>query len=211
MVSQPVSVILEKDQTEDIVLEIASKISDTSQIDSDEISKSFHMLEDMQNKIYLDPLTEAYNRRFLDELMFLHHGQNKVTEKIAVIMLDLSNFKQINDLFGHQTGDRVLKEVVNALKEQIRQEDSVIRYGGDEFVIVLPDMEEKQIIHAVKRFKSAINSVKYGSNGRIMVEADFGYACTDHLIQDKVMLTELIKVADDRMYEQKRLRKHNRT
>jgi len=168
------------------------------------------MLEEMQNKIYSDPLTEAYNRRFLDEMMFLHHGQNKMASKVAIIMLDLSDFKEINDIFGHQTGDRVLREVVIALKKQIRQEDSLIRYGGDEFVIILPNIEIDQVYHAINRFKNAVHNVKYGSNGKISVEADFGYAYEEHFIQESVMLTDLLKLADERMYEQKRLRKESK-
>lgn len=81
-------------------------------------------------KLYIDPLTGAYNRRYFDEQL------SKLGSESALAIIDLDKFKQINDTYGHLVGDEVLKEVVATFKANVRPADAVIRYGGDEFVIV---------------------------------------------------------------------------
>jgi diguanylate cyclase (GGDEF)-like protein len=209
VVSQPVSIYTSDNVTENLVLEIASSISDKEQPNIEKKQDFFKLLENSQKIIYTDPLTMAYNRRFLDEMIFLHHGQNGVAKKVAFIMLDLNDFKQINDLFGHQAGDRVLKGAVSALKKQIRQNDSVIRYGGDEFIIVLTNCEESLINVSIERFKKAVEEVKYGPKGTMSLQAAFGHAYTSEFDQDSNMLAEMVKKADKMMYENKREMKQN--
>ncbi|MDD2971890.1 MAG: diguanylate cyclase [Lachnospiraceae bacterium] len=209
VISQPVSVHLEGEEQEKVVLEIASRISETAGVDAEEVNRSILMIEEMQAKIYIDSLTEAYNRRYLDEMMFLHHEQNHVAEEVILIMLDLYQFKQINDIYGHQTGDNVLIDVVKALKTQTRQADSVIRYGGDEFLVIVPDLPESKAETMIQRFQEAVAGVTYGEENQLSAIADFGYSYTKHFRPEGSMLTELIKLADERMYETKRIHKIN--
>lgn len=210
VVSQPVKIQVEGDETENLVLEIASKIEDKPDADTEESAEFRSLLQKSHSLIYTDPLTKCYNRRFFDEMLFMHHGQNAVAESLALIMMDLNKFKQINDLFGHQNGDRVLREVVAALQGEIRQNDSLIRYGGDEFVIILTNCAKEQIAVFIERFKNAVQRVKYGTGDRAYVEAEFGEAYTNQFNQSDEMLNALLKEADQKMYERKRDRECDR-
>lgn len=204
VVSQPVEVHLADGISSELVLEVASRISDETGTSPEEPGVLFDTLQSVNDLIYRDPLTGAYNRRFFDEMLFLHHGQNTVAKKVALILMDLFRFKQINDLFGHQTGDQVLKDVVASLQKQIRQNDSIIRFGGDEFVVFLTNCEKNQIKPAIERFKTAVQDVHYGPNQTIYADADFGYAYTEAFKQTDEMLSDMIKEADEVMYRNKR-------
>jgi len=86
-----------------------------------------------------DPLTGAYNRHCLDELLDIETRRSKrYTGTIGFLMMDINCFKTINDSHGHQTGDKVLKEVAELLNRQVRDVDYVVRYGGDEFLLIMP-------------------------------------------------------------------------
>ncbi len=206
VVSQPVEIYLNDEETEFLVLEIAGKMAEDAEAGSEDVGRIYKILENTHNMIYTDPLTGAYNRRFFDERLFLHHGQNGIAKKVAFIMMDLYKFKNINDLFGHQVGDQVLTDTVKALKSEIRRNDSLIRYGGDEFVIVLTNCQESQIEKSIERFSLAVERVKYGPNQTISAKADFGYAYINNFDNDDEKVVEMIKKADDMMYEAKRKR-----
>ena len=203
VVSQPVRVQLDRDQ-EELVLEIASRISGEQLPMSDELKNMYQWIKSIKGKIYMDPLTNVYNRRYLDEMLFLYNGKDRAAERVAVIIFDLNQFKMINDLFGHQEGDQVLKKVAEGINAHIRQGDSLIRYGGDEFIVILTDCEEAQIAPYMERLKRVINQVKYGPSQTIAADADFGCAYTEQFRPDMNMLDEMIRTADERMYEKKR-------
>jgi len=87
-----------------------------------------------------DPLTNVYNRRYFNQVIEQEIGRSKrYDHPIGFLMIDVDHFKEINDLFGHQVGDKVLQEVAKLLQGQVRESDTVIRYGGDEFLILLPE------------------------------------------------------------------------
>ena len=87
-----------------------------------------------------DPLTGVYNRYSLDELLEQEVKRSqRYNHPIGFLMVDVNRFKEINDRFGHQLGDRVLQKVATLLTEQVRETDIVARYGGDEFLIILPE------------------------------------------------------------------------
>lgn len=203
VVSRPVQIRLDMDLSENLVLEVASKISHENALQLIDNDSFQNILEHTREMIYVDPLTEAYNRRYFDEMLFLQKGQSLHAKQVGFIMLDLYKFKQINDLFGHQTGDRVLREVVSAMKVQIRAHDSVIRYGGDEFVVTLTNCPEEQVKKAVERLREAVRTVHYGPNNTVCAEADFGYSYTDSFERDKEMLEQYVNMADVAMYEDK--------
>ncbi|MDD3338377.1 MAG: EAL domain-containing protein [Lachnospiraceae bacterium] len=169
--------------------------------------KSFrHTDMDATSKmIYTDSLTNAYNRRFFDEMMFLYTGEEHTATKVGLVMMDLYQFKQINDSYGHQMGDTVLTQIVQVVKEQIRKSDSLIRYGGDEFLIVFPDCTKAHLLQAIQRLEKAICDVHYGTNRDMTARADFGYAYT--LDFHKENLSKLLKKADSMMYKNKKERR----
>lgn len=99
-----------------------------------------------------DPLTGLYNRRYFDETLADHiAAATRYGRPLSLVLLDIDNFKQINDTQGHQAGDTVLKHFANHLKSIVRQADIVCRYGGDEFAILLPETTKNQVQRFVER------------------------------------------------------------
>lgn len=94
----------------------------------------------------MDPLTGAYNRKAFEEKVGEHIHRSNGGKGSSVLMIDVDNFKQINDQNGHLAGDQVLKEMVQALRETFRREDMIGRLGGDEFVVFLKDLTDREII-----------------------------------------------------------------
>jgi diguanylate cyclase (GGDEF)-like protein len=99
-----------------------------------------HLLDEVQKLAIIDPLTEIYNRR-----IFFEVANREITRSIryhnpfSVIMIDLDRFKEVNDTYGHPAGDAVIKEVVRLIQLNLREIDTFARYGGDEFIILLPE------------------------------------------------------------------------
>jgi len=94
----------------------------------------------LRDQAMRDPLTNVYNRRHFNQVIEQEIERSKrYSHPISFLMIDVNRFKEINDLFGHQVGDKVLQEVAKLLQGQVRESDTVIRYGGDEFLILLPE------------------------------------------------------------------------
>lgn len=104
-----------------------------------------------------DPLTGAYNRRFLDRMLPREKERaERFDHPIGLIMIDIDDFKEVNDQFGHHHGDLVLKTFAEALMETVRRIDPVVRYGGDEFLIVLLETEAAGVAAACERIRGEV-------------------------------------------------------
>ncbi|ADB29699.1 diguanylate cyclase [Kribbella flavida DSM 17836] len=149
-----------------------------------------------------DPLTGVANRRALDERMTaaLDSGRS-----VAVIAIDVDNLKIVNDSHGHACGDEVLRRVAQVLTEQSRAEDLVVRAGGDEFVVVLDNPDDRGARELVERIKTAADRVAASADEPwyAMLRLSIGYASST----DGVPVTELLDLADARMYAEKRDRR----
>ena len=158
-----------------------------------------HQNKQLQILATTDPLTQCANRRALfgrfSEAFSQHHGN---TTGICCIMCDIDHFKQINDTHGHSVGDSVLSEIASILKNYTRESDTVGRYGGEEFCIVLPGTTLQQALDAAERLRSAIHSEPVAG---IRVSASFGVSTTDFGASNP---TELIHQADTALYHAKR-------
>lgn len=187
-----------------LALEIASHVSNHVMLEEVGEKTVGQLIEETQRKIYTDELTGAYNRRYFREMLFAHHGQTGVVRQMALVMLDMRGFKQINDQYGHMVGDDVLVQSAKALLQAVRQSDSVIRYGGDEFIVILTNCSEEQAQKSMDRLRRAIDGIRCGEEGALAVSANFGYAYTEQFDFREETLEEMIRAADKAMYLEKR-------
>ena len=149
-----------------------------------------------------DELTNLPNRRLLQDHFDLAAAQGKRHHKqVLLLFLDLDGFKDINDVHGHSTGDRLLQQVASRLTACIRSSDTACRYGGDEFVVLLPDVESRDQAIAVTTKIRAQLALPYAIDGTpIRVTASIGMATYPIDGED---CRELIKAADMAMYRDK--------
>lgn len=153
-----------------------------------------------------DALTGLPNSRAL--VTYFEQESNRAERydtTLAMLMIDLDGFKQVNDTFGHQAGDTVLREVAICLKKELRAGDPLIRYAGDEFIVLLPYAEEGSINDLIARIQKRLEAQVMHLNGiEVCIGASIGYAMYD---RDGRTLDELMRVADEGMYRNKASRK----
>jgi diguanylate cyclase (GGDEF)-like protein len=154
---------------------------------------------DAQQVAARDPLTGIANRRHLFEV-----GEHMVRSQqtLALVVLDVDEFKRINDQFGHHVGDAVLKMVVERFSFAIREGDLLARLAGDEFVAILPGADEDTALRVAQRLRHVLVDAPFVvRNRRVHVTCSIGVAVRG---PDHLDLTELIDTADRRMYRAKR-------
>ena len=166
---------------------------------------AIYMSQDIFEKIYADELTGLYNRRFLNEWMFLDRMRpGEELRSVAMIMMDIRNFKAINDNYGHLAGDEVLVNVATVLKTSVRDSDSVIRYGGDEFLIIFLNCPEKRVYSRIDEICVLLADIVYGEKGARCITADYGVSYTENFEKTRAFLNDMISQADERMYQNKK-------
>jgi diguanylate cyclase (GGDEF)-like protein/PAS domain S-box-containing protein len=156
---------------------------------------------------YHDSLTGLPNRKYFDQRMEqeLERAQRK-GERLGVLFLDIDGFKNINDIFGHQAGDNLLREISGKIKGTLRDSDFMARVGGDEFTMLIFDIQDQADLDKVVekiRDASKLTVVEHGKS--FSVEASIGYSIFP---DDGGSGTELIRKADQAMYLIKHLQKH---
>lgn len=148
----------------------------------------------------LDPLTGLYNRRFSEEQLRIEIARaDRCGNPLVVLLLDLDNFKDINDRYGHSAGDLVLKEFARRLSKGTRGSDVAVRLGGDEFLVILPECPPEKVDIILSRVKDF--EVETGQD-RIPVSSSRGWA--QHELADTA--EELITRADKALYANKEMR-----
>jgi diguanylate cyclase (GGDEF)-like protein len=148
---------------------------------------------------FKDPLTDGYNRRYLMLRLYEEVSRaSRYQQPLSLILLDLDGFKAINDRWGHDAGDDVLKQVVQLLASQSRRDSVVARYGGDEFIALLPSTTKAAALVYAERMRAIIERYpfQYGP-----LTASFGVA---GFPDDPGSVADLIKSADHALYEAKR-------
>ncbi|HAU1182975.1 diguanylate cyclase [Legionella pneumophila serogroup 1] len=159
--------------------------------------------ENLRYQSIRDPLTGLYNRRYLEDFLFKQlHQAERTKASFAILMLDLDHFKKINDTFGHDAGDLVLKELGQILNSDIRLGDIASRYGGEEFVLLLYDIDAQAAKMKAENLRSAISNlqVKYGAQPVGQITASIGISVYP---DDAKSLAELIEAADKALYQAK--------
>ena len=147
-----------------------------------------------------DQLTGLYNKNFFNEEIERLDTSRKLP--ISIIVSDFNDLKYINDSYGHKVGDKFLKSYSKILKNNSRQEDIVARWGGDEFVILLPNANQEITKSFLNRLKEAVSNVEI-KNEKMSIA--FGYAIKDKPEQD---IHEVFKKADENMYQNKKIMKN---
>jgi diguanylate cyclase (GGDEF)-like protein len=149
-----------------------------------------------------DPLTGLINRRVL--MKQLEHEQHMLEQQqqpFSVMMVDLDRFKRINDNYGHQTGDAVLKMAANILSQNARPMDTVARYGGEEFMLVLPGLTASQSAPLAEQIRSAIEQQRTPSPNGDIIEVTTSIGLTEYHVTDT--LEAIIERADTLLYQAK--------
>jgi diguanylate cyclase (GGDEF)-like protein len=151
---------------------------------------------------FTDPLTEVYNRRSLDEMVARYISRARRTqEPLTFLVVDLDRFKEVNTRFGHITGDFVLSEVAGLIRNSTRGSDTVVRYGGDEFLIVLGNTSKQNAGVVVERIHDYLrrwNENRPLDNFKLTISVGLGEWT------DGKTLDEVLDAADQDMYECKR-------
>lgn len=177
---------------EPCVMELVRYLADDTLIDTDGRDKLVGKLKGYQDKLYRDPLTEIYNRRYFEDE--IRDMQNPV----GVAMIDLDDFKLYNDIYGHDMGDRVLRTVADAINHCIRKTDKLVRYGGDEFLLILPNMVRGTLRGKLLQIQEAIQNAKIPECSRLRLTASIG-----GVLSENETIDEAIARADHLMYKAK--------
>jgi diguanylate cyclase (GGDEF)-like protein len=138
-----------------------------------------NLRETLRAQSICDTLTGWYNRRYMEETLEREiHRAARNKRPLAVIMLDIDNFKEFNDSFGHEAGDVALQNLCQMLKTHVRSEDVACRYGGDEFVLILPDTSAEVAAQRAEEMRSAVGHVemRYRSHLPRPMTLSFGIA-----------------------------------
>jgi diguanylate cyclase (GGDEF)-like protein len=160
-------------------------------------------LQDLQEQAITDPLTGLVNRRYLRE--FLPRELTRAArndESLAVVMVDIDYFKRVNDTFGHDAGDLVLRELGTLLRSQVRASDVACRFGGEEFALVLPESSAEGARQKAEAIRAAMKNleIKYGGQPIGRLSASFGVAAFPEHAKDA---DALLRVADEALYQAK--------
>lgn len=147
----------------------------------------------------IDPLTGLMNRNALEPRFAEIEGQaTRSGESVALVALDLDHFKGVNDTYGHERGDRVLRETANAMRASLRTFELIYRFGGEEFVVVLPGASLAEGTEVAERIRIAVAAARPGA---LDITLSAGVSAA---VGSAVRLTTLFRAADEALYEAKR-------
>ena len=129
------------------------------------LEKQRKSIENIKEMSLKDHLTGLYLRRYMNDVLEnLIYSYNRYKKVFSIIMMDLDNFKSVNDTYGHLAGDEVLRVIGSLLKTSTRKSDIPIRYGGDEFIVILPETKLNDAVVVAKKIKDKINSIRFKKN-----------------------------------------------
>jgi len=203
--SEDILEIINKVDAEELKKTVAD-FSSTLIKNVNEMGKRISELENELDKAYkdllIDPLTKAYNRKALEKKLgeILEKGKERQLD-LCVAIVDMDDFKKINDTFGHLVGDFVLIKLVQMIKKLIRASDSIFRYGGDEFIIVFNRSNIDMASKSVERILNKIRKTKLKYKDYIIV-ATISIGLTQHHKGDT--METILKRADDALYKAKK-------
>ncbi|REK22609.1 MAG: sensor domain-containing diguanylate cyclase [Planctomycetota bacterium] len=201
--SFPVELAIDASQEGDRVLVSVRDVSDRHRADALSRTPKFR-----------DPLTGLPDRRaFVEQFETTLRRSRRTKERFALLFIDLDNFREVNERYGHVVGDNVLRVVARRFQKEIRKEDFVARFGGDEFVVLIRQFRDEETLRAIAaRIESSLGSCLECGDVNLIISASFGLA---HDLQEcggkeSSAMHDMIAFADRRMYAAKRIDKSSR-
>ena len=174
------------------VAELINKLDGDTLISKTEKYEMLKKLLRYDRELYMDALTGAYNRRYYEDQL----RQAEMTAGVA--MIDLDDFKFYNDTYGHNIGDLVMKTVVNVIRSSIRKTDMLVRLGGDEFLLIMPDISESPFRKKLKQIQKRIYAIEVPRYSQIQVSVSIGGVLASH-----GTIEYAVNKADQYMYQAK--------
>jgi diguanylate cyclase (GGDEF)-like protein/PAS domain S-box-containing protein len=165
---------------------------------------SLNLREALKHQSIRDPLTSLFNRRYMEECLQMEVSKSaRSGEGLGVIMTDIDLFKNFNDTYGHDAGDNVLVEFSKLLASSFRDSDIVCRYGGEEFIIIMPSAALDIVMSRATKLCEMVRELEvfYDSSVLPKITASFGVA---HLSNNRDQASNLVKLADSALYSAKR-------
>lgn len=159
----------------------------------------------MSSQLNVDHLTGLYNRRQLDVYLAERVRNRHADRLLAGIMIDLNDFKEINDQYGHAMGDQALELMGRLLQSSLRKEDFISRYGGDEFTVIMEITKEADLIQAVERIKANVDQYNLRPETPFPISFSIGYAVFDS--RTGTSAHQFIRHIDQLMYADKKMHK----
>jgi diguanylate cyclase (GGDEF)-like protein len=161
--------------------------------------------EEAERSALIDPLTGTFNRRYLDHMLSKEALRaDRLKTSLTLLVIDVDDFRTVNSRFGHIEGDKHLKAVADMLTRTFRGSDTIVRYGGDEFLVVLPEAGEPQAQRAVERLQERVEAWNRAHPG-------LGYrmklSCGLAAYTRGALITDVLQIADQRMYLHKNQQK----
>jgi diguanylate cyclase (GGDEF)-like protein len=164
---------------------------------------SLNLRAKLEGQSIRDGLTGLFNRNFMEIALEreLHRAARQGTS-LAVMMLDVDHFKLMNDTFGHEAGDVVLREVADCYRRSLREEDIICRYGGEEFMVIMPDATEETALRRAETIRNAVAEIRMHFRGELLgsVTVSVGIAMYPDAGRDR---DDLIRLADGALYRAK--------
>lgn len=183
------------------------KVGDTifKYLSGSDIENQYH--EAIYRMTIIDGLTSTYNKRFIIETLQREISRaRRHSRPLSLLMCDIDHFKHVNDTYGHLAGDYVLKELVNTVRSILRPDDVMGRYGGEEFVLILPETDLEGALEVAERMRKAIESHEFTFEGERIEGQDYdGITISVGVTQlaAKWLEQSFIKAADEKLYEAK--------
>jgi diguanylate cyclase (GGDEF)-like protein/PAS domain S-box-containing protein len=178
------------------------KLKEANKLLEEQLSEIKQLQETLREQAVRDSLTGLYNRRYLDEMLERELARaRRENYPVSVMMIDIDHFKNFNDIHGHQAGDEILKALGALLRNGIRQGDIACRYGGDEFIVIMPGADKADAEQRAEAIHLNFNSLRINYAGvEMCATVSIGVAFYPQHGDD---IDQIIKAADSAMYEAK--------